>query len=179
MAQVVLRLRRLLARLRGILRPLGDGAVTMPSLTLGRGARVVVTMGGRISAGPRCALADGAVLHAESGSMTLGHDVFVGIGSVIVALEAVRIGDDVLIAEHVTIRDQDHRYGAGLRVRDSGFETAPISIGRNVWIGAKATVTKGVTIGDNAVVAANSVVTRDVPANTLVAGAPATIIRRW
>ncbi len=54
-----------------------------------------------------------------------------------------------------------------------GFETAPIKIGRNVWVGAKATILMGVTIGDNAIVGANSVVTRDVPAGATVAGAPA------
>jgi acetyltransferase-like isoleucine patch superfamily enzyme len=50
-------------------------------------------------------------------------------------------------------------------------------IGNNVWIGAKATVTKGVTIGDNVVIGANSVVTRDIPPNSVAAGAPARVIR--
>ena len=54
---------------------------------------------------------------------------------------------------------------------------APIHIGKRVWIGANATVTSGVTIGDNAVVAAGAVVNRDVPANTIVGGVPAKIIK--
>jgi acetyltransferase-like isoleucine patch superfamily enzyme len=57
------------------------------------------------------------------------------------------------------------------------MRTAPIHIGDNVWIGAKATITRGVTIGDNAVVGANSVVTGDVPADAVYAGAPARLIR--
>ena len=48
----------------------------------------------------------------------------------------------------------------------------------NVWIGAGATILKGVTIGKGAVVGAGAVVTRDVPQNTIVAGSPATIIKR-
>jgi acetyltransferase-like isoleucine patch superfamily enzyme len=50
-------------------------------------------------------------------------------------------------------------------------------IGNNVWIAAGATVIGGVTIGDHAVVAAGSVVTKDVPADTLVGGNPARVIR--
>ena len=53
-----------------------------------------------------------------------------------------------------------------------------IAIGKNVWIGANATITSGVTIGDNAIVAAGAVVTRDVPANTVVGGVPARVIKR-
>lgn len=54
---------------------------------------------------------------------------------------------------------------------------APIKIGRRVWIGAHATVLPGVTIGDNAVIAAGAVVTKDVPANAVVGGVPAKIIK--
>lgn len=54
----------------------------------------------------------------------------------------------------------------------------PVRIGNNVWIAPRCTILKGVTIGDNAVVATGSVVTKDVPANTLVAGVPARVVRR-
>ena len=53
----------------------------------------------------------------------------------------------------------------------------PITIGENVWIGCRALILKGVTIGDGAVVAAGAVVTKDVPANCVVAGNPAKIIK--
>ena len=53
----------------------------------------------------------------------------------------------------------------------------PIRIGRNVWIGAHATILRNVTIGDGAVVAAGAVVTKDVPPNTVVAGVPARVIK--
>ena len=54
---------------------------------------------------------------------------------------------------------------------------APIHIGKNVWIGANATVTPGVSIGDNAVIAAGAVVNRDIPANVIAGGVPAKVIR--
>ena len=54
---------------------------------------------------------------------------------------------------------------------------APIRIGKNVWIGANAVVLPGVTVGDNAVIAAGAVVSRDVPANAVVGGVPARLLR--
>ena len=55
---------------------------------------------------------------------------------------------------------------------------APIKLGKKVWIGAHATILAGVTIGDNAIVAAGAVVTKDVPADTVVGGVPARVIKK-
>lgn len=55
---------------------------------------------------------------------------------------------------------------------------APIKLGKNVWVGSNATILQGVTIGDNAVVAAGAVVNNDVPANTVVGGVPAKVIKQ-
>ena len=55
--------------------------------------------------------------------------------------------------------------------------SAPIVLGKNVWVGSNATILQGVTIGDNAVVGAGAVVTKDVPANTVVGGVPAKFIK--
>ncbi len=56
-------------------------------------------------------------------------------------------------------------------------QATPVCLGHNVWVGDHATVLKGVTIGDNSVVAAGAVVTQDVPANTVVAGNPARVVK--
>jgi acetyltransferase-like isoleucine patch superfamily enzyme len=103
--------------------------------------------------------------------------VYIGQGTVISAREEITVGSDTLIAEHVTIRDQDHQFGIGKITSEAGFSTSPVFIEDNVWIGAKATIMKGVRIGKNSVVGANSVVTRNVPCDVVVAGVPAKIIQ--
>ena len=83
------------------------------------------------------------------------------------------IGKNAHIAREAVIRDYDGHY-----IEETAYRTAkPVTIGDNVWIGYRAMILKGVTIGNNSVVAANSVVTKDIPANCIVAGNPAKIIR--
>ena len=109
------------------------------------------------------------------GSLTLGHG-YMNAGAQLRCMERITIGDGCAIARNVLIMDfdaHDITYEDGRKNQN----TAPVTIGSHVWIGAGATILKGVTIGDNAIVGAGSVVTRDVPPNTIVAGNPARIIR--
>lgn len=94
-------------------------------------------------------------------------------GVQIVCQDHIRIGNNVVVARDVIIRDSDAH-----RLDTPGFRmTSPVVIGDNVWIAARAVIMKGVTVGEGAVVAAGAVVTKDVPPHTLVAGVPARIIR--
>lgn len=86
--------------------------------------------------------------------------------------ERVVIGQGVAISKGVTIRDSDSH-----AINGKNPVSAPITIGNHVWIGLNATILKGVSIGDGAVVAAGAMVTRDVPANALVGGVPAKVIK--
>ena len=146
-------------------------------MTIGRRVRISATGGGRIAIGENLGVADFASIVAKRGSIAIGCGGHIGIGAVIVCREAISIGDDVLIGEYVTIRDQDHVHGRGLITAQAGFATAPIVIGDNVWIGAKATITRGVTIGSNCVIGANAVVTGDIPPNAVALGVPARVRR--
>lgn len=82
----------------------------------------------------------------------------------------ITIGDNTFIAPKVNLITINHPAEPSQRNCTYG---APITIGKNVWIGIASTVLPGVTIGDNAIVGANSVVTKDVPANAIVVGSPA------
>lgn len=102
----------------------------------------------------------------------------INVGCHVVVREGLSVGDHTLFGEGVSIHDDNHVAGRGPEpIASRGFEARPITIGANVWVGAKAVILLGVRIGDNAVVGAGAVVTRDVPACTVVAGVPARIIR--
>lgn len=145
--------------------------------SLASGVRFRATDGGNIALGDQVAIDRFADVTAKFGSLRIGPRTYVGQFSVICARENIRIGADCLIAENVTIRDQDHRFGDGLVTAQAGFSTSPVVIGSNVWVGAKATITKGVSIGDNSIIGANAVVTQDIPANCVAVGIPARVMR--
>ena len=87
----------------------------------------------------------------------------------------VSLGDGCQIGHNVVFATLNH--GLAPEDRQTTYP-APITLGKNVWVGSNSTILQGVTIGDNAVIAAGAVVTKDVPENTIVGGVPARIIRK-
>lgn len=156
---------RMASRGKLMLLAASDGFEVGRGCSLSSDARLRTIHGGRVSLCDGVTIDRFADITIKHGRLKIGPRSYVGQFSVICASHDIRIGADCLMAEHVTIRDQDHRFGAGLTTAQAGFTTASITIGNNVWIGAKATIVKGVTIGDNVVIGANSVVTKDIPAN--------------
>ncbi|HEV3394253.1 MAG TPA: acyltransferase [Chthoniobacterales bacterium] len=115
-------------------------------------------------------------------------------GAIVMAEELVEIGSHCLISWGVGIADSDfHPLEPAQRLIDSQalapffkdrparpkLKTAPVKIGDNVWIGMNAVILKGVTIGENSVVAAGAVVTKSFPANTIAAGNPAVVVKKF
>lgn len=118
---------------------------------------------------------NGCKISVINGSLSLSSG-YINYDSKIYCYNRIDIGEDATISENVVIMDSDVHSICGTN------NTAPIFIGKHVWIGMGAIILKGVTVGDNAVIAAGSVVTHDVPANSIVAGNPARVIKtnvRW
>ena len=112
------------------------------------------------------------------GNLSIGSRNYFNKKLKIVCFEKIVIGDDCIIADSVHFYDHDHNYrDLKQLIRQQGYTTKPIKVGNNVWIGAKATILKGVTINDGTVIGAGSIVTKDVPANAIVAGNPARIVK--
>lgn len=104
-----------------------------------------------------------------------GKDIYISNGVMFTDLGGIYLEDQVLIGPRANIISVDHPTDPKKR---RGLELGPVHIQRNAWIGTNATILPGVTIGKNAIVGAGSVVTKDVPANTVVAGVPAKLIKR-
>ena len=107
-------------------------------------------------------------------NITVGRNVFINACCCFQDQGGITIGDGALIGHGVVLATINHGFSPDER---GDNYPAPIIIGKNVWIGSHATILPGVTVGDGAIVAAGAVVTGDVPANVIVGGVPAKIIK--
>ena len=107
-------------------------------------------------------------------NLRIGKGVFINMGCRFQDTGGIIIGDGTLIGHGSTLTTLNHGVDPDLR---ADMFPAPVVLGRKVWLGAAVTVVPGVTIGDGAIVGAGAVVTKDVPANAVVAGVPAKVIR--
>ncbi len=132
-----------------------------------------------LTCGPGVFISDGAKLliggKDQPGKLTLGSNVFINHYAVIDCHLKIELGSNVLVGPHAYIGDFDHQLEADGSITGIG-KSAEIIIGEHVWIGANATILKGVNIGKGAIVAAGAVVTKDVPAGAIVGGVPAHVI---
>jgi acetyltransferase-like isoleucine patch superfamily enzyme len=153
---------------------------TLETIEIGQGgfmapeAKLFGEPGRGIVIGDRCAIAADVFMH---GPIQLGHDVSINArASLDGGTQGIRIGNETRIATGATLYAFDHGIAPDHPVRSQPVQSKGIQIGCDVWIGAQAGITDGVTIGDHAVVAMGATVTRDVPAWAIVAGVPARII---
>jgi acetyltransferase-like isoleucine patch superfamily enzyme len=129
---------------------------------------------GPIVVGPECFVGSGVVFDPSGGAIVLERNALVNVNSVVLGHGGVEVGEDALLGPGTTIVAANHTFDD----RDRPIESQPVAasgveVGRDVWIGANATVLDGVTVGEGAVVGAGSVVTDSVPPYTVVAGNPA------
>jgi len=147
-------------------------------LFLGRGLELQVARGARIEFGRFVWLGDGTKIRCHEGRVEIGAKTVIGQECTVSAYQRVRIGEQCVIADRAMFIDFDHGVVEVERpIRSQGIYKRDVEVGSNVWIGYGACILRGVRVGDNSIVGTNSVVTRDVPANAVVAGIPARIIR--
>jgi len=174
-----------LARVRFAARPevslAADAQVTVRNVTLTDGCHFAV--------GARSVVEAAIDFERRGARLTVGANSYLG-ASRFKCAHLIEIGDDVELAWNCTIVDHDweplafeHRRSDKRRwytaEKDwTHVELAPVRIGHRALIGFNAVILKGVTIGEGAVVGVQSVVTRDVPPYTVVAGAPARVVKR-
>lgn len=108
-------------------------------------------------------------------NIKVGKNVFINTGCRFQDQGGIVLGDGCLVGHNVVLATLNHDEDPAKR---HILHPAPIVLGKNVWVGANATVVPGVTIGDGAIVAAGAVVTKDVPPNTVVGGVPARVIKQ-
>jgi acetyltransferase-like isoleucine patch superfamily enzyme len=145
---------------------------------LGKDLELQISKRGTIRFGRFVWVGDGTKIRCHEGEVEIGQKTVLGQECTISAYRRVRIGEQCVIADRAMFIDFDHGMIEVERpIRHQGIYMREVEVGSNVWIGYGACFLRGVRVGDNAVVGTNSVVTKDVPANGVVGGVPAKLIR--
>ena len=120
----------------------------------------------------------GSKIRVHEGEVRIGAKTVMGQECTISAYQHVSIGRECIVADRVMLIDFDHGVVEVERpIRLQGIYKRDVRVGSNVWMGYGACILRGVTVGDNAIVGTNAVVTKEVPANAVVGGVPAKVIR--
>ena len=158
-------------RLRSRLR-LDGLAFVGPGCSLEVGPRATLELGRWSWVGHGCKI------RSHEGTISIGAKSVLGQECTISSYQHVSIGRECVIADRVMMIDFDHGMVEVDRpIRLQGIYKRDVRVGNNVWIGYGACILRGVTVGDNAIVGTNAVVPSDVPANAVVGGVPARVIR--
>jgi carbonic anhydrase/acetyltransferase-like protein (isoleucine patch superfamily) len=140
-----------------------------------------IVLGDAVRLSGKSSISFGRMIDGRLPELVVGDDTFIAHNCSFNSGRSIRIGNHCLVATGVHIYDLDgHPIDADRRRASEPSppeEVLPVVIGNDVWIGNGAIILKGVTIGDRAIVAARSVVTKDVPADTIVAGNPAKVVK--
>ena len=110
-------------------------------------------------------------------NITIGNNVYINFGCVILDCGQVSIGDDTLIGPNVGIFSGNHVADAVERTA-GGLIPKPVAIGDRVWICGNVSIVPGVRIDDESVIGAGSVVTHDIPSGVIAAGNPCRVLRK-
>lgn len=137
---------------------------------------------GRLQVGAQTLFEPGVwITVGDEGRIRIGEGCFLNLGVMVAAQGLVEIGDHCMFANGCFVTDANHRFtDLDTPITWQGFDSkGPTRVGANVWCGANVVITSGVTVGDRCVIGANSVVTKDLPAYSIAAGAPASVLRSF
>ena len=163
---------------RRLLTPAGWRWQTDGPVFFGKGLQIQIARGAEVRFGRFSWIGDGTKIRSHEGVVEIGAKTVFGQECTISSYQRVRVGDQCVIADRAMFIDFDHAVTEVERpIRQQGIYKRPLEVGSNVWIGYNACFLRGVRVGDNAIVGTNSVVTKDVPANAVVGGVPAKLIR--
>ncbi|MGA8210767.1 MAG: acyltransferase [Nocardioidaceae bacterium] len=157
-------------------------AARYPTLEMGRHVKFVGRL--RLRGGTRLVLGDNVRLRKQvrvngGGTVTVGADTLLN-GCFLISATEITIGPRCLVSDAGILDNDFHNLPPALRHEPpTELTRAPVHIEENVWIGAHALVLKGVRIGRDSAVGAGAVVRADVPAQCVVSGNPATVVKRF
>jgi acetyltransferase-like isoleucine patch superfamily enzyme len=144
--------------------------------------RLRIRRAAQIEIGSSNSLTDGCWLwpddrEAEGRRIKIGSFNYFNRDVMLDACNFIEIGERNMIGPGVYITDSNHTMSVNGSFSDGPMDVGKVSIGNGCWIGARAVILKDVVLGDRCVVAAGAVVTKSFPADSVVAGVPARLLR--
>jgi acetyltransferase-like isoleucine patch superfamily enzyme len=163
---------------RRLLTPAGWRWETDGPVFFGKHLQLQISPRGRVRFGRFVWIGDGTKIRCHEGEVLIGDKTVLGQECTISAYRHVRIGEQCVVADRAMFIDFDHGVVEVERpIRQQGIYMRGVEVGSNVWVAYGACVLRGVEVGDNSVIGTNTVVTKDIPANAVVGGVPARILR--
>jgi acetyltransferase-like isoleucine patch superfamily enzyme len=137
-----------------------------------------IVLGNHVSIARDSILFCTGVIAQKGKSITIGDRTGIGARAFLAGQGGIIIGDDVITGPNIQIFSENHNFSDPEQtIKSQGVTKQTTVIGNNCWLGGGVTILAGVNIGDGCIIAAGSVVTRSVPANSVVAGVPAKVIK--
>lgn len=131
-------------------------------------ASIRIRQNGRLNIGHDTRITEGCKLWVADGAqISIGSHTTVNVNCIFSSRNKILIGDNVMFGPCVTIFDSDHVYRTDGSMTNSGYNSSPVIIKDNVWIGTNVKILKGVIIGEGSVVAAGSIVNKNIPPHSV------------
>jgi acetyltransferase-like isoleucine patch superfamily enzyme len=137
-----------------------------------------ITLGDQVSIARDSILFCTGIIAQKGTGITIGDRTGIGARAFLAGQGGITIGNDVITGPNIQVFSENHNFSDLTQtIKEQGVTKQPTVIGNNCWLGGGITILAGVTIGDGCVIAAGSVVTKSIPANSIVAGVPAKVIK--
>lgn len=109
------------------------------------------------------------IIDGDSAKVEIGDNVFFNNFCTIASMNKITIGDNTIFGENVKIYDHNHEFrNAEIPIKNQGYNSASIHIGKNCWIASNVIILKGVVIGDHCIIGAGNIVYKDVADNSVL-----------
>lgn len=143
-----------------------------------RSVRMDVMPFNHFSIGRNSTIEDFSTINNGVGDVIIGDRTRIGMSNVLIG--PIHVGNDIMFAQNIVASGLNHGYAdVNTPIADQPVTTSLITIEDEVWIGANAVITAGVTIGKHSVVAAGCVVVKSVPPYSIVGGNPGRILKQY
>lgn len=137
-----------------------------------------ISIGNNVGIGSHSKVIVSTSLNDIGKGITIGNNVGIGEFAYLGGAGGLEIGDDCIIGQYLSCHPENHNYeDTNTLIRLQGVNRKGIKIAPNCWIGSKVTILDGVTIGKGSVIAAGAVVTSSFPANSIIGGIPAKLLK--